>query len=309
MHWNPLNPETEFYFNDNLEGDIVSRKINISSGNETVFPRAINALSHNGKYALSLNYGRLGRLRKVVGYSGVKDPNPNDPHPKNDGVYLTDMKTGKAKLIVSIFEVYEMLKKRGLDLKAAHMWFNHVVFNKSDTRFFFLARTRKAGGSLETGMFTANIDGSDLFEAIPYGSGVSHFDWRNDKEIIATFQNKGGDGKKHYLLKDKEQDFRLIGEGRLSFDGHCVFGPDQTWSATDRKYKSELRQQLYIYNVETKQLIKLAVHDMKEKRFISGDLRCDFHPRWNHTGDKICFDSFDQTDGTRQIHVVNLNLK
>ncbi len=121
-----------------------------------------------------------------------------------------------------------MLKKRGLDLKAAHMWFNHVVFNKSDTRFFFLARTRKAGGSLETGMFTANIDGSDLFEAIPYGSGVSHFDWRNDKEIIATFQNKGGDGKKHYLLKDKEQDFRLIGEGRLSFDGHCVFGPDQT---------------------------------------------------------------------------------
>jgi len=66
-------------------------------------------ISHNGKYALSLTYGRLGRMRNVVSYANVVDPYENEAHP---------------------------------ELEHKHIWFNHTVFNKSDTRFFLLARTR-----------------------------------------------------------------------------------------------------------------------------------------------------------------------
>ena len=38
---------------------------------------------------------------------------------------------------------------------------------------------------------------------------------------------------------------------------------------------------------------------------VSGDRRCDLHPRWNYTGNRICFDS--TFTGTRQLHVVNVS--
>lgn len=312
LHWNPLNPDSELYFNDIIDSQIVTRKLNINTGAENIMPRPVNGLSHNGKYALSLDYGRLGRLRKVVGYSGVVDSNPNNPAPKDGGIWLMDMHSGKSNLIVSYHQVYEYLNKRGVDFKGAHIWFNHVVFNKSDDRFLFLARTQKPGGGLATGMFTVNIDGSELFEAIPYNYDVSHFDWQDDKNIIATFTNiAGGDkSRKHYLFTDKEHNFHLLGEGRLNFDGHCVFGPDKEWFATDQKkvVDDKHMQFLHIYNINSKQLITLVKHDMKKEIYRRGDLRCDFHPRWNHAGNKICFDSINQEDGTRQIHIAYLEI-
>ena len=314
LHWDPLNPDSEIFYNDRTGNQIVSKILNIQNGHTKELPRPINALSHDGKYALSLTYGRLGRLRKVVGYSGMRDPNIHEPYPDNDGVFLTDIQTGKSKLIVSIAQVNTVLKNRGLDLKGAHMWFNHVVFNKSDTRFLFLARVWRPEHlphlrDLTTGMFTVNIDGSNLIETIPFEYGVSHFDWRNDQEIIATFQDIEDNNQfKHFIFKDGSGQFRLLGNGELNFDGHCTFAPNQRWIATDKKIKNNntFRQHLYIYDMAKNQLKRIVNFDMKEKQNINGNLRCDFHPRWNHSGDAICFDAIDQKDGTRQLHVVNL---
>jgi hypothetical protein len=47
---------------------------------------------------------------------------------------------------------------------------------------------------------------------------------------------------------------------------------------------------------------------MKDRRFMGGDLRCDFHPRWSRTGDAISFDAIDPATGTRQLHVASLGL-
>jgi hypothetical protein len=145
-------------------------------------------------------------------------------------------------------------------------------------------------------MFTASVDGSDLRQVISYGRSVSHFDWRNDREIVATF-DLDGRGRTHVLFSDGRDDYRRLGGGRLDFDGHCTFAPDQRWLATDRKDGSGLKQSLILHD--------LAEMDMKEKRFIGGDLRCDFHPRWNRTGDAICFDAIDSA-GTRQLHIAHL---
>ena len=305
LHWNPRHPETEIIYNDREADEIISVILDVTTGKKRCLPRAVNAISHNGRHALSLSYGRLGRLRKVVGYSGIADPNPDLPHPDTDGVFLMDLTTGHVRLVVSIAEVYEMLKESHPELKDAHMWFNHVVFNRNDTRFFFLARTRKPSGGLETGMFTANLDGSDLREVIGYGKSVSHFDWRNDREIIATF-NLHGRGRVHVLFTDGEQNYQHLGSGRLDFDGHCTFSPDQQWLATDRKNGKALTQALILYDTQRRECMTLAEIDMKERRFISGDLRCDFHPRWNRTGNAICFDAIDPATGTRQMHAAHL---
>lgn len=307
MHWNPLKPDSEILYNDRVDDDIVSVFFDINSGKKRILPRPVNGISHNGKYALSLTYGRLGRMRNVVSYANVVDPYENEAHPDKDGVFVMDLQTGEYKLVVSIKQVYEMMKEAHPELEHKHIWFNHTVFNKSDTRFFLLARTRDdKSGSLETGMFTVGIDGSDLREVIPYGSSVSHFDWRNDKEIIATFNLNSG-GRRHYHFVDGVNDYKRLGNGSLDFDGHCTFSPDQKWIATDLKVKETLMQSIILYNFETDTTKTLATFSMKERKFITGQLRCDFHPRWNRDGTAICFDALDAETGTRQMHLVEFS--
>ena len=313
LHWNPINPETEVVFNDRNEEELVSAVLNVETGEKRFLPRPISAVSHNSRFALSLTYGRLTRLRKVVGYGGSVDPNPTEAHPDNDGVFLMDLETGETKLIVSIDEVYQHAVKIYPVLKGHHMWFNHTVLNKSDKRLLFLARFRNQKSQLDTAMYTVNIDGSDLRQATPWGGMISHFDWRNDSEIIATLMIGGDKRKTHYLFTDGEDNYQQVGEGFLVGDGHCTFSPDQNWLASDGSVASGIKgkysvNSLEIYNVANNYGVFLAMFNMRENKNISGDLRCDLHPRWNRTGDAICVDALDTTDWTRQLHVVHLNL-
>lgn len=307
MHWHPKAPNDEILYNDFHDNELASTVMNIKTGKKRYLPHAISALDHQGNNALFISYGRTGRLRKVVGYQGLSDPNPNDPHPADDGVFLMDLATGKSKLIVSIDQVYELIKDRHPELADKPMWFNHTEFNDSGDRFFFLARTWNEKNRLQTGMYTANIDGSDLREAVPYGKSVSHFDWRDDKQIMATF-NLDGTGAAHVLFTDGKSDYRAVGGKPFKFDGHCSFAPDKNWFTTDRKHGNTLTQTLWIYNMEKEYGQKLADFPMKEKKYITGDTRCDLHPRWNRSGNKICVDALDPKDWTRQLHVIHLDL-
>ncbi|HEV2664721.1 MAG TPA: hypothetical protein VG324_07415 [Blastocatellia bacterium] len=315
LYWNPIDPENEVIFNDrkaDQPGKIVSVALNVKTGKKRYLPLAIAAVSHNGRHALSLDYGRLYRLRPVVGYVGAVDPNPQSPHPADDGVFLMDLKTGEYRLIASYETIYQRLVKDHPDmaatLKERHLFFNHTVFNKDDSRFFFLARifTPPPNSRLESAMFTCNLDGSDLREVVPFGKGVSHFEWRNTKEILATFRFNG-DEMKHVLFTDGKPDYQAIGEGFLQGDGHCSFAPDGQWIVTDRNVAATREKMLMIFHTGMKQGLLLGTFQMKE--YLSGDLRCDLHPRWNRTGDAICFDALETSTWTRQLHVAYLDFK
>ncbi len=308
MHWHPKHPNEQILYNDFQDRQLASVVYDIGSGNKRYLPQPVSALDHQGNNALLISYGRTGRLRKVVGYQGLADPNPDDPHPANDGVFLMDLSTGKYKLIVSINQVYELIKDRHPELADKPMWFNHTEFNDSGDRFFFLARTWNEDNRLETGMYTVNIDGSDLREAIPYGKSVSHFDWRNDRQILATFNmDDTTPAREHVLFTDGKEDYQVIAPEMLVDDGHCTFAPDGNWLATDRNHSDTVSKSLWIYNLKKQYGQKLGDFPMKEKKYLGGDVRCDLHPRWNHTGNKICIDALNPKDWTRQIHIVHLD--
>ena len=243
-------------------------------------------------------------MRRVVGYADAVDPYANEAHPEKDGVFLIDLKTNKTKLIVSIAEVFEKSVADYPVLAKRHMWFNHTVINPAGTRFLFLARTRPENGNLDSAMFTANMDGSDLAQVIPFGTGVSHFGWRNNNEVIATFTPPGGEKMKHYLFPDKTTDYRTVGDGFILGNGHCTYTADARWMATDRKTKDSMSQSLWLWDMDLNKGMILCSKPVNEKKYLSGDIRCDFHPRWNPSGNKICFDAIDTVTGTRQMHLV-----
>lgn len=304
IHWNPLNADKEFIYNDYNDNEQQSISINIDSGKKTILSRPISAVAEKGKYALSLTYGRLSRMRKVVGYAGAKDPFEHEAHPKEDGVFLLDLKTGQHKLVVSIKEVFEKSVGGYPMLADRHMWFNHTVINPSATKFLFLARSRDKKNKIDSAMFTANLDGSDLRMVVPFGSGVSHFGWRNDTEIIATFYLNDRKEMNHILFDIQKQNYKIVGENFLIGNGHCTYALGGRYMATDFKDKTTRSQSLWYYDMKLDQGLQLCARPAYEKKYITGDIRCDFHPRWNPSGNKICFDAIDPATKTRQMHLV-----
>jgi hypothetical protein len=308
LFWRPLAADREILFNDRRERGFITVVMDVESGRQRELPRAIAAVGNRGQYGLCIDYGRQGRMRKVVGYAGAEDPYASQPAPKDDGVWRMDLRTGESKLLVSIAEVYERLRGHPLIDGRRHMFFQHAVFNKSDTRFFFLARvfTDPPRPELESAMFTAATDGSALREVIPFGRGVSHFEWRNDREIIATFRMEGSREKLHVLFHDGEGDYQVLGRGFLTSDGHCSASPGGEWMVTDQNVSSAMEKRLLLYHLPTGRGTVLARMPMKEPRYMGGDLRCDLHPRWNRTGTQICFDALEQRSWSRQLHVATL---
>ena len=315
LYWNPPAAGREIVHNDRVDGRLVTVVHEIESGARRILPRPINALSRDGRYALCLDYGRMGRLRKVVGYRGAEDPFPNDPHPRGDGIFRLDMQRGEVRQLYSIHEVWEQLVARHPQLRERHMWFNHTTINPSGTRFYFLARAWAGGEEntqLQSALYTGAMDGGALRCLIDFGGFVSHLDWRDDRHMVVTCTTTGVAGKEeraHYLLEDREgAELRRMGGGALDFDGHMTISPDGRWMVTDRNLGATREKLLLLLRMEDEAVQVLQRFDMQQRRWLSGDLRCDLHPRWNRRGDQVCVDAI-AADGTRQLHIVDLALE
>ena len=306
VNWAPRAAST-LLFNDAQGGDIVSVSLDWKSGKRRVYDRAIESVAPNGRVASCVTYGRLARLRPVVGYAAAKDPNPGENHPANDGVFVLDLKTGQSRLAVPLRAVYEALAPRHPELREKAMFIQHTVINPASTRMFFLVRTIERG-QLTSAMFTAGLDGSGLREVVPYGRGVSHFAWRGADEVMATFRVDGV--IRHVLFRDVERpEYRVVGPEVLDADGHCSFGPDKEWLVTDRNISAVPAKRLMLYHMGRKEYSVLGEFPMKTpsgENYITTDLRCDLHPRWKATGDQICFDALDPRTWTRQLHIAEV---
>jgi len=308
LNWHPADADT-FLYNDAEDGEIISVARNSKSGKVRKYGRAIESVAPNGRVASCVTYGRLARLRPVVGYAAAKDPNPEENHPLNDGVHILDLRSGKSRLAVSLRQVYEALAPRHPELKDKAMFIQHSVINPASDRMFFLARTIERG-ALTSAMFSAGLDGSDLREVVPYGRGVSHFAWRGPKQIMATFRMEKT--VRHVLFADTANpEYQVVGPEFLDADGHCSFGTDPQLLVTDRNISEIPAKRLLLYHMGRKEGTVLGTFPMKTpsgENYITTDLRCDLHPRWKATGDQICFDALDTTSWTRQVHLATLSV-
>lgn len=311
MFWNPLKPDDEFYFNDVVNGKLVSVLFNIKTGSRTLLPFPISGISHDGHLAISLNYGRISRLRKVVSYSGTTDSNPTNAHPDNDGIFVVNLLTLERKLIVSFAQIAEVIKLTNPEIMDRQMWNEHAEFSRNDKKILFLPRTMKPDGvSLETGLFTINVDGNDMKEILPYGSGVSHFGWKNDDEMVITY-NYNGKSRSHVIVNCSQKPFMPITS--LVHDGHCSFDKTGEWILTDGPKNSvKLQNCVQLMHVATQSNFLVHSFDMVEARFLGagkeGDTRCDLHPRISDDNTMICVDAVDPKTAKRQIFIISISM-
>ena len=82
--------------------------------------RPIYCLTNDRKYAISVNFARLGRERPGYGYDGLEDPTIDYAHPDNDGIFIVDIEKNTAELVISLDQLRSStVGARGTTMSAA----------------------------------------------------------------------------------------------------------------------------------------------------------------------------------------------
>ena len=299
-HWLSTNPDSLIIYNDLRQGKFVSIILNVhTKKEEKVIPFPISAVSPSGKEAVSINFSRLRETRDSYGYGGGGQNSKIDKaYPKDDGIFLVNLESGKAKLIVSLLEIKKYVPKIA---ENRVQYFNHTLFSRKGSKIFWLSRAKPIGKN--TTAFTVNRNGTNLNPCFPEGWGGSHFDWLNDNEIMVTAKYKK-QMYGHILFDTTKKDYRRLGKGLLDYDGHGTFSPDGKWMVTDTYPKNELMEQkIFLMEMESEAVISLG--RFENNKIYEKDWRCDIHCRWSPSGNLIGFNSTH--NGTRQIYVFKLN--
>jgi hypothetical protein len=299
-HWLGTSPDSLIIFNDFRKGKFVAVIMNVHTRKEIkTYPYPVSAVSSDGKEALSINFSRLRLVRPDYGYGGNgQEPENEIPFPEDDGLFLINLETGSAKLLVT----YKQIKDLVPPIKDGSIeWINHTLFSKNGSKIFFLSRQWDINSWITTSL-TVNRDGTNLQRCFPDNWAGSHFDWLNDDELMVT-ANWEGKQYAHVLFTPGKQNYKRLGNGLLDYDGHGTFSPDQKWMVTDTYPATGLREQK-IYLMDMKSQSVLSLGRFIEPEEFTGHWRCDIHCRWSPEGDMIGFNS--TFTGSRQVYIFKL---
>jgi len=284
-------------YNRLVDGEYGSVILDASTGSVVeLLNSPVYDLDPRGECALSLNFSRLHRLRPGYGYVDLPDATADEPCPENEGIWGFDLATRERSLLVSLRTLKGI--KTQPSMQDCEHYVNHLSFNPGGERILFF-HLWTCGGQRYSRMMVCDRNGQDL-KIIQDGGVVSHFTWRDDNTVLATVHQEG---KRAYYLFDLLAGTRVVfGEGLLVNDGHPSYGVDGSTMLTDTYPDSYGEQHLMLYHPDH------GIRDLGRyfapSRF-RGEWRCDLHPRWDHSGRRIAFDSTHE--GWRALYVLDLD--
>lgn len=294
LQWLGPNYSEKIIYNDFRNGSYCSVILNIKTKKEFVLDMPIYSVSKDGKFALTLDFSRLHRLRKGYGYSNLEEATKQEKCPNKTCIWYIDLKKNLVKPILNYTDLFEF-ETRPEMIGAEHK-VNHIMMNPSGDRFMILHRWF-VGNKKITRLLTVNSDGSDMFN-LSDDNMTSHCYWKSDTEIL-TYARKKESGNGYYLMKDKTKEYLRMWPD-LTSDGHPSYSPDGSMVVTDT-YPNRLRMaSIHLMKDENRKTIVKVFAPFK----YDNDLRCDLHPRWNNKGDQICFDSV--FEGKRGFYIIGI---
>lgn len=292
-------------WNDRKDGRFMARTYDLETEAAGTLPRPVYAVDPQGRYALSLNMGRLDHVRPGYGYPDGPEDRLSKRKPKDDGVWRIDLKTGACTLVLSLREAVRCLFWRSsMKERLKHVlrryiyWFNHVKISPDGRRFTIKLRFRKRdlsegwndqmGVSLTCG---TNGDGVRLLT-----DGTSHVIWLNETQLY-LWQRDGV-----YIYEDQAPQGRRVKQLAPRLLDHNVhirqLPGTQDVFVYDTPYREDI--DLFVLDVSTGERHKIARFENHHPK--RGLFRCDLHPCPSPSGKKIAVTSME--DGGRQLYVL-----
>lgn len=300
LQWLGPDYKSRIIYNDFKNGKYCSVILNIHSGEERIIDAPVYTVSADGKNALTLDFSRLYNLRPGYGYYNKKEDTEGVALPDNTCIWNINLETGYVEPLLKYTDFASFQPRPEMQEESSVHKVNHLMLSPSGKRFMVLYRWFN-GQRKYTRLVTCNVDGSDMY-VLSDDDMVSHCYWKNDEYILA-FENKKDGGPGYYLMKDRTQEYNHCWP-QFSNDGHPSYSPDKRLIVTD-SYPDRARiASINIMDGDECKVENNTIARVFAPFRYDNDTRCDLHPRWNHAGNKICFDSV--FEGHRGLYVVEI---
>ena len=316
LYWNPLAAETQFFFNDRdvetgevftVLYDVKERK-RVREYRYKDTPIGNGGVAYDGSAFLAINYGRLARLRLVTGYPEALDWSKDEVAPKNDGIFVVDVKTGEKRLLVSYRQLEDKLKERKSKLKHTGLFINHTLWNRDADRVYFFARSGWGDmkGDKNDVPFSIHVDGRGLSLHKKHIGG--HPEWAEGGILIGREKSKDRKKDRQILYDvDKQKTIGQLGNSKMfpRPGGDVALSPDGNWFVCG--YKLEKKDTKNFYAVYRRSDGAFSRSEGLDKGAYSEirELRIDPAPRWNRTNNAILVPGLAKNK-TRQMFVIRV---
>lgn len=292
-----LGPEynQEIIYNDFRNNNYCSVILNIKTKKEKVIDFPVYSVSSDGKFAFSLDFSRLHRLRPGYGYSNIEDTTKDEKVPDSTCIWKIDLKGNKIIPFLKYDDFYSFEQRA--DMVGAEHKLNHIMISPNNDKFMVIHRWLK-GNKKYSRLVTCDIKSKKLFN-LSDDNMVSHCYWKNNNEIIG-FLNKKNEGNGYYLLEDKSHEYKRIWK-YISSDGHPSYSSNKKNILIDNYPNRKRIQSLKILTENEAYNVVKVFSPFK----YDNDTRCDLHPRWSRDDKKICFDGC--FNGKRRLYTVDVS--
>ncbi len=296
--------------NDIVDDKAVGVKIDIKSLEYTYLEGTIYAVDSIAKYSYSPNLKLINAM--MAGYGIPEKPfkryRQYEHATKNDGIWRTNLETGKCELLISIKEIVESISDEEY-FKSSKYYIFHVKLNKHNDKLFFVLFSLGAKGQVgPTTQLVVYDFKTRVFKLLvtnkEWSRGGHHPNWMpNGVDILMNLKYQGKKmqflkinsetGKKEIVLLDK------IGGGHPSVDSNFNFLLTDAYiteGLTDTDGKVPIR----LINLKTNDEKYIAMIDTNN---IIGPCRIDPHPVWSNNNKCIIWNGI--VEGKRRVFLAD----
>ncbi|WP_347330097.1 hypothetical protein [Marinimicrobium locisalis] len=269
--------------NDWKEGRHCARVLDVSGEGVGEFATPVSAAAPDGSSFVSFCFDSLSE--GLHGYGYAYRATPGRRKNLGDRLLHIDCATGEIDTLVTIGDVLK-LSPRKLPAEAFH-FFSHCLYSPSGKFLMFFHRWKSNTSDLGTQVVIYDFEAGRA-HVLPLGEFVSHASWHTDRYAFLYAENT--EGVRGYFLVDCLLDnARPMAFEGLGCDGHPQVLAQSPRAVTDT-YPDRFRmQKLYVMDLE-RSACELLLSLKIPFRFRDA-VRCDFHPRWDRSGQYISFDS------------------
>ncbi|MEA2006624.1 MAG: hypothetical protein U9O20_00470 [Patescibacteria group bacterium] len=254
----------------------------------------------SGSCALTLSFSRLYRLRPGYGYAGIIDETIDEKIPSSDGIWLGNIKKNEKSLLLSLEKISQMDWNE--KMVGAQHYVNFISYNKDGSKFAFL-HVWEGGEGRSVRLMIFDFARGELSVVGQGHEMVSHYSWIDDSSIIFTSLAKKGYGI-YYTYNTISKETIVVGGNELTGDGHPSACGDSSLFITDTSADEYGERKLILFDGlkgKKRELFRLV-----DPIGFWGEVRCDFHPRWDSSGRYVCIDC--PVSGKRRMSVFDLSV-
>ncbi len=328
VQWLPDRQDPDCFLFHRFAGKkLVSAVLDTQCRLQREYDRPLYALAPDGSRAVALDCRRLTAWRPAYGYAAFGAGERGAPDTADDGIWLVDMASGKAKLVLSFRALREWACDRPERVGGACVY--RPAFSPDGRRLAFLYASQSDTAPIHRQLLTLSVDGNDLY-CVARGF-VSHFAWLPDNTILTwcglpagaivppagtgwfARMRRWADRFSHArrmralrpgyrLFRDGASPLRDIGAAWLTEPGHPVPAANGRRLIADTGAGKRKDGSLVLYDMDLDRAGLLGVFPVAPA--LTETVPCRLNPRLSPDGKQIAFDACHE--GTRQIYLMDI---